>query len=424
MLNIQKRLDNSFFALLSLPATAMGFALSVQISALSWILSTKYGLDIHEVGWVWLAGPVAGLLAQPIVGLVSDKVWFWNGRRRPFILIGGTIAALMLLCLPNLDVIANVLHITNMTIVALMVALTLDLAINVSFNPTRTIIADLTPEGEKRTNGFTWMQTVSGFFGVVAYAIGAVWGNYFLIYFGVFLVLAFSLIPTFFIEEPRHLTPDKNLNPEADEEEYKTEMGQLMPIFIAHGFTWLGVQTMFVFIFAFIDQKMNLDSDTVGQTIAIAFLIMNLIGFIFPALVLRPIANKIGVVKTHRICIASMALAYGFIAFFGNTQLSLYIAMAFVGIGWAATVSLPFAIFSEKVSKSQMGFYMGIFNMSVVIPQIIVSGVFGLIIGAAGDKNIIFIISAVSLAVSAVLWYFVKENKKVELGDSVSGGGH
>jgi len=426
MLNIQKRLDNSFFALLSLPATAMGFALSVQISALSWILSTKYGLDIHEVGWVWLAGPVAGLLAQPIVGLVSDNVWFWNGRRRPFILIGGTIAALMLLCLPNLDVIANFLNISNMIIVALMVALTLDLAINISFNPTRTIIADLTPEGEKRTNGFTWMQTISGFFGVVAYAIGAIWGNYLLIYFGVFLVLAFSLIPTFFIEEPRHLTPDKNLNPEADEDEYKTEMGQLMPIFVAHGFTWLGVQTMFVFIFAFISQKMNLGSDdAVGQTIAIAFLIMNLVGFILPALVLRPIANKIGIVKTHRICIASMAISYGFIAFWGNSQITLYIAMALVGIGWAATVSLPFAIFSEKVSKSQMGFYMGIFNMSVVIPQIIVSGVIGLIIGSAADKNIIFIICAISLAISAVLWYFVKENKKVELGDSTnSGGGH
>ena len=112
MLNIQKRLDNSFFALLSLPATAMGFALSVQISALSWILSTKYGLAIHEIGFVWLAGPLAGLLAQPIVGFISDKVWFWNGRRRPFILIGGTIAALMLLCLPNLDIITIMLFVS------------------------------------------------------------------------------------------------------------------------------------------------------------------------------------------------------------------------------------------------------------------------------------------------------------------------
>ncbi|NKN98435.1 SLC45 family MFS transporter, partial [Weissella cibaria] len=84
MLDIQRKLTNSFSMLLSLPATAMGFALSVQISALSWILSTKYGLEIEEVGLVWAAGPIAGILGQVIIGVISDNVWFWNGRRRPF----------------------------------------------------------------------------------------------------------------------------------------------------------------------------------------------------------------------------------------------------------------------------------------------------------------------------------------------------
>ncbi len=97
MLEIQKKLSNSFYALLSLPATAMGFALSIQISALSWILSTKYKLDIHDIGLVWAAGPIAGILGQVIIGVISDRVWLWKGRRRPFILIGGFLAALMLL---------------------------------------------------------------------------------------------------------------------------------------------------------------------------------------------------------------------------------------------------------------------------------------------------------------------------------------
>ncbi len=86
MLEFQKKLSNSFYALLSFPATAMGFALSIQIAALTWIMNTQYQLDIHEVGFVWAAGPLAGILGQPIVGLISDKVWFWGGRRRPFIL--------------------------------------------------------------------------------------------------------------------------------------------------------------------------------------------------------------------------------------------------------------------------------------------------------------------------------------------------
>ncbi|MFM8361674.1 MAG: MFS transporter, partial [Haliscomenobacter sp.] len=101
MLHIQKNLSNSFYAILSLPSTAMGFALSVQISALSWILSTQYQLNIEEVGFVWAAGPISGIFGQLIIGLISDRVWFWNGRRRPFILIGGVLASLMLLALPN-----------------------------------------------------------------------------------------------------------------------------------------------------------------------------------------------------------------------------------------------------------------------------------------------------------------------------------
>ena len=407
MLNIQKKLSNSFYLILSLPATAMGFALSIQISALSWLLSTQFNLDIHEIGFVWAAGPLAGIFGQVIVGLISDKVWFWNGRRRPFILIGGTIAAFMLFALPNLDLISNTLSFLSIVIVATMVALTLDLAINISFNPTRALIADVTPEGNKRTKGYTWMQSVSGFFGVMAYVIGATFGNYFLIYFGIILVLLFSVVPIFFIKEPKNFQVD-----EVQDEVIRTETqwSELIKLFIAHGFSWLGVQTMFVYIIAFIQQKLNPVSDAAtGQMIAISFAVLNTVGFLLPALVLEPISQKLGRVKTHLLAVAIMSIGYFSIVMFGHSSINLYISMAIVGIGWAAIVSLPFAIMSEKVDKSRMGFFMGIFNLSVVIPQLIVSLFFGLIIQAAVDKNIIFIISGSMLAISALFWKFVKE---------------
>ena len=93
MLAVQKNLSNGFYTLLSLPASAMGFALSVQIAALSWILTTQYGLDLHDVGFVWAAGPIAGILGQVVVGAISDNIWFWGGRRRPFIIIGGVLVS-------------------------------------------------------------------------------------------------------------------------------------------------------------------------------------------------------------------------------------------------------------------------------------------------------------------------------------------
>ncbi len=411
MLEIQKKLTKPFYALLSLPATAMGFALSIQIAVLSWILNTKYGLDIHEIGIVWAAGPIAGIFGQVIIGLISDNVWFWGGRRKPFILIGGVLAALMIIALPNIDKINDFLGIGSLIAVAIAVALTLDLAINISFNPTRSIIADVTPDGVPRTKGYTWMQTISGFFGVMAYAIGAIIGNYFLIYAGAVLVLLFSIIPPFFIEESKGLTSEEKSD-EVVEKSKVTEWGQLLRIYVAHGFSWLGVQTMFIYIIAYIQQKMNPATEIeTGQIIAISFLVLNAVGFILPAFVLEPITEKIGRVKTHLTCVAIMAVGYFGIVAIGQSPFTMYILMAVVGVGWAAIVSLPFAIMSEKVDESRMGFFMGIFNLSVVLPQLIVSLVLGYFVLEAANKNIIFIISGVSLSISAILWLIVKESK-------------
>lgn len=410
MLDIQKKLTNTFYALLALPATAMGFALSIQIAVLSWILNSQYGLDIHEIGIVWAAGPLAGIFGQVIIGLISDKVWFWGGRRRPFILIGGTLAAIMIIALPNIGAINDFLGIGSILAVAIVVALTLDLAINISFNPTRSIIADVTPDGVPRTKGYTWMQTISGFWGVMAYAIGAIFGNYFLIYLGAFIVLGFSIIPPFFIKESKELTEPKKETEVTAAKSKVTEWGELFKLYFAHGFSWIGVQTMFVYIIAFIQQKLNpADQTETGQIIAISFLVLNAVGFILPAFVLEPITEKIGRVKTHLTCVAIMAVGYFGIVLIGKSSLVLYLLMAVCGIGWAAIVSLPFAIMSEKVDQSRMGFFMGIFNLSVVIPQLIVSLVLGYFIQQADDKNLIFIISGSTLAISAVLWLMVKE---------------
>jgi MFS-type transporter involved in bile tolerance (Atg22 family) len=79
---------------------------------------------------------------------------------------------------------------------------------------------------------------------------------------------------------------------------------------------------------------------------------------------------------------------------------------------------------SEKVNKNRMGFFMGIFNLSVVLPQLFVSLALGIFIQNAIDKNLIFIISGATLAVSAVLWLLVKENKKTKKEEFRVSGGH
>ncbi|MCE3603944.1 MFS transporter [Massilia sp. P8910] len=403
-------MNHLFYATLSLPATAMGFALCIQISALSWILSTRFNLEIHQIGIVWAAGPLAGIFGQVIIGLISDDAWFWGGRRRPFILIGGTLAALMVFLLPRIDVVSQLLGIKNIVIVAVIIALTLDLSINISFNPTRSIIADLTPEGEARTRGYTWMQTISGFFGVAAYIIGATLGNDVLISVGAGIVFVFSVLPMFFIKEERELVK-KNEAAVAT----KADWGQLWRIYIAHGFAWLGVQAMFVYTYGFIQQQLvpaGLDTKAAnamsGQVIAYAFAVLNTVGFLLPALVLAPLARRIGRVHTQAGCIAIMALGYFLIATMARTPMMLYALMAVVGIGWSAIVSLPFAIMSDKVDKSRMGFFMGVFNLSVVLPQLMSTGV-GFVLKHVADQSTLYVICGTSLTISAALWCLVKD---------------
>ena len=468
----QKNKTAAFFGLISLPSTAMGFALSIQISALSWILTTQYELDIHDVGLVWAAGPLAGIIGQVLIGVISDKVWFWNGRRRPFILIGGVLAALMLLALPSLDVISASMGVGGILGVAIAVALTLDLAINVSFNPTRSIIADVTEEGDERTKGYTWMQTISGTFGVAAYAVGAIWNNYVLIYAGAVIVLLFSIIPPLFITEPRELAEERTDDepPAGGREDsirsmllairplwaflvydvyamglrlagihvdhYWAEIACLAATLIlvaqalaeketpgqpglasfrkviaAHSFSWVGIQTTFVFLIAYLQQALpqlsDIDLGRVGST---SFLVLNAVGALLPAFVLMPIAHRIGRVKTHALSLACMTAGYVGLYLYGATPLQIYALMAVVGIGWAAIVSLPFAIVSQKVNQARMGLYMGLFNLSVVLPQLVVSLGIALFVSRVADKNLIFAISAGALALSTIAWSMVRED--------------
>jgi maltose/moltooligosaccharide transporter len=485
MLEMQRRLTTPFLVLLTLPATAMGFALSVQISALSWILATKYGLEIHDIGLVWAAGPLAGIVGQVLIGILSDEVWIWGGRRRPFLIIGGVLAALMLLALPSIGVISARLGFDGILGVAIAVAIALDLSINVSFNPARSLITDVTPEGVERTRGYTWMQTVSGTFGVLAYAIGAVFGNETLIYVGAVIVLLFSILPVFVVAEPRalpHATSAAHaahasvgsvlhlIQPlwgfllydvvamglklagvnlpghvlevgcgmfaialiwrtlatkDRDPLHARTTLTDYRKVLAANSLSWIGMQTMFVYMIAFAQQRFpGLDDEGTGKLLSTSFLALNAVAALLPAMVLLPLARRFGVVRIHALCLASMAAGFGGVYLFAHTPAMLYLLMAFMGIGWAAMVSLPFSIMSQRVDPSRIGLYMGVFNLSIVLPQLVVSLGIGTFVGATADKGFIFVIGAIGMALSAVAWRSVTEVDAARSGVAATTAGH
>ena len=486
MLKIQKKMSNAFLALLALPATAVGFALSTQIAALSWILSNKYHLDIHDVAFVWLAGPIAGIFGQVIVGLLSDNVWFMGGRRRPFIMIGGMVSTIAFLALPHIRGISNVTGITDIILIASVIALFLDLSVNVTFNPARSIIADLTPEGKVRTSGYVWMQIISGFFGVFAYFLSMVFGNVLLLNIAAVIVFATAVFPILFIQERKDLEIAKaesqekygvlqifqeifplygflvfgffslfyHFYPEAlgawhnpvliaalaysviigiiiiiQGVKNPTNRNEFQKIMLAHSFTWVAFQSMFILSGFFIENQIlpNIglkgvaanwfaekltgtvqnSGATVGNMVSLGFFILNLIGAIFP-LILQSIAKHIGRVKTYIGALAFSAIGYFYIAYFSKVEIDFYIGMFLVGIGWSAVISIVFAIMSERVNPAKMGLYMGVFNLAVVLPQMMSNGVAN-VIKSTGNHQLLYIFCGLLVTTSVIFWMFVKE---------------
>jgi maltose/moltooligosaccharide transporter len=489
MLEIQKKLSHSFLAILSLPATAVGFGLSAQIAALSWILKTQLGLDMESVTLVWIAGPLAGLLGQPIVGMISDKLWFMGGRRKPFILIGGLLGALMFLALPQIGIIQAAMPFASLITIATIVTLLLDLSINITFNPARSIIADVTPEGHQRTKAYSWMQTISGTISIFAYFISIIWGNLILINVTVLVMLLCATLPLFFIKEPRELSDSENSKTQEINNSFSSIFKQILPLYgylifalylilnkvffhetldayqtqmmfialaitiflglyilqknktdksdavefqkimLAHSFTWLGIQSMFVMSFFFVQDTIlkNVGSDTIfanyfstivsgsipnsentaGNILSLGFLVLNFVGTLFPVLVLEPMSKKLGRTSTYITALSCMILGYLYLYLFGNQEINFYIGMFICGIGWSAVISIVFAIMTETVSAKTMGLFMGLFNYSVVLPQMMTVGI-SRILKDTGNMSNLYLFCGGCIAVSCFFWLFVK----------------
>jgi maltose/moltooligosaccharide transporter len=491
MLAFQKKLTNCFYALLSLPATAVGFCLSTQVATLSWILSTKFNLHIEDVALVWLAGPLSGIIAQPIVGIMSDKSWFMGGRRKPYIIIGGLLGAAMLIALPQIDVVSKSTGL-SIFVVAIVISLLLDMSINVTFNPARAIIADVTTPGAQRTKAYSWMQVVSGTFGIAAYFVSVAFGNMALIYVAAIIALLFSIVPVFFITEPSVLHSETKvsvkskvylqiidgikllfplygfiafglfvvvnkmlLNRRLDNMQtnfmylcllatiilglftiYKgkrqpSDTNDFKKILLAHSFSWLGIQSMFVMSYFFIKEKMlpGMDAstawangfskffkgtpqtieNTAGNILSLGFLLLNFVGALLPVLLLEPLSKKLGKIKVYKAAIACMAAGYFILYMAGTKEIIYYFGMIVCGIGWSAIISIVFAIMTEKVNANKMGMFMGLFNFSIVLPAMMTPGI-SKMINDSGNYTLLFLIIGLCLLLSFIGWLFVSES--------------
>ncbi|MCZ4410023.1 MFS transporter [Cryomorphaceae bacterium 1068] len=350
------------------------------------------GADESEIPFLWLAGPITGLLVQPFIGAMSDKTWHkFLGRRRPYILFGAIATSLALILMPNS---------TQLWQAAALLWL-LDGAANVTMEPFRALIADKL-NSKQRSLGFAVQSLFVGFGQILANLMPFILGALGLLYtvgeeveqIPLFVKLSFYVgAATILVTVLVTVFTTKEIPPSTqEEEELKASDGKgtLAEIFAAFKempktmkqlwwvkfFTWYSLPLMWQYYSLSMARHGFGASDPGVEAFEEGIKFGNLGFSVFSgaclvfSMFIPALSRKIGNRATHAICLSIGAL--GFMAMqFTNSPKALVGLMGLVGIAWASIMAMPYVMLAGAVPAKRMGVYMGIFNMFIVVPQIL-----------------------------------------------------
>ena len=368
------------------------FGWGLQLANMSPIYKYLHAEE-SSLPYLWLAGPITGLIIQPIIGSMSDRTWNKLGRRRPYFLAGAILASVALFFMPDSSAVwmaAGLLWI-------------LDASINITMEPFRAFVADKLPE-EQRTLGFVmqsffigigqtlanalpYLFTMLGVVGVMASGIPLSVDYSFKIGAIVFLVAVLWTVLTTKEYPPEDMEAFERMRREkkgilagfaeifSSIAEMPATMKQLA---VVQFFTWFALPCMWQFfgiavarhVFGAPSEASPLFAEGTewgGLCFAVYNVVCFLVAFMLPSL-----ANATSRKVVH--IIALLCGGIGLISvFFVTNKFMLFASMAGVGIAWASILSMPYVMLSTAVPPARMGVYMGVFNLFIVIPQIVMS---------------------------------------------------
>ncbi len=427
-----KRPRLSFWQIWNMSFGFMGiqFGFALQNGNASRILMT-FGADVHHLSWFWLVAPITGMIVQPIIGYMSDKTWNRLGRRRPYFLVGAILTSIALILMPNAPHLAT--FIAPMFIGGGLLMI-MDASINISMEPFRALVADKLPE-EQHTLGFSMQTLLIGIGAVVGSWLPYMLGNWFGVskkadtagliadnvtysfYFGAFVLISTILWTIFTTSE---YPPDELVKTaEVEEKPKKFFIPPIMiKLLLVQFFSWFALFSMWVYTTPAVALKFygttdpnSLAFNEAGDWVGILFGIYNGISAVI-ALSLPLIAKRFSKKVTH-----AMALSIGGISLLSfllfTDPVFLIIPMIGIGIAWGSILAMPYAMLASSIPPKRMGIYMGLFNMSITIPQI-VSGVFsGLILKYffADNPILCLVMAGTSMFLGAIAALFIKEKQ-------------
>jgi len=428
-MNKQPRL--SFWQIWNMSFGFLGiqFGFALQNANASRILQT-FGADVHHLSWFWLVAPITGMIIQPIIGYFSDRTWTKLGRRRPYFLAGAILTSLALILMPNAPSLAD--FVAPMFIGGGLLMI-MDASINISMEPFRALVADKLPP-EQHTLGFSMQTLLIGIGAVVGSWLPYILSNWFGVsneaaekglvppnvifsfYFGAAVLISaivWTVVTT--KEYPPDFYDEKIETKEHQNQKFRIPktMWQLLMV---QFFSWFALFSMWVYttpavarhFYGTVDPA-SVEFQRAGDWVGILFGIYNGVSAII-ALFLPKIAVKTGRKLTH-----ALALTLGGFSFLSLAVIPdyhwLWIPMIGIGFAWGSILSMPYAMLANSIPPKQMGVFMGLFNMSITIPQI-VNGIFGgLIVRYIFNDDPIksLYMAGVFMILGAISTYFVSD---------------
>ena len=413
-------------------------AFTLQSSQMSRIFQTL-GADPNSLGWFFILPPLAGLLVQPVVGYYSDRTWApkLGGRRLPYLLLGTLIAVIVMILLPNSGSFGfGYGSLAALLFGAITVAF-LDVSSNMAMQPFKMMVGDMVNDDQK-----SYAYGIQSFLSNTGAVIAAVLPFLFAymglkntsakgvvpqtvvvaFYVGAALLIITSLFTIFKVKEydPETYALYHGISTEANEEKVswiqllKTAPKAFWTVTLVQFFCWFAFQYLWTYSAGAIAENVWHTTNATSQGYQAAgnwygvLAAVQSIAAVVWSYVLAKVPNKY-----HKAGYFSSLLlgALGFLSiFFVSNQYVLIVSYILVGIAWAGINTYPLTIVTNALSGKHMGTYLGLFNGSICLPQIVASLLsFGLFPLLGGHQANMFLAAGIVLALGAFSVLLIKE---------------
>ena len=417
-------------------------AYALQSANISRIFATL-GADPHSLSYFWILPPLMGILVQPIVGTLSDKTWTRWGRRIPYLFVGAAVAVLVMCLLPNSGSFG--LTIGAALIFGLVALMFLDTSINMAMQPFKMLVGDMVNE-EQKAKAYSIQSFLCNAGSVVGYVFPYVFA-----FVGISNVAAKGVIPdsviwSFYIgaailigcvvytttkvkewnpqeyaEYNGSLTPDPSPTGEGsqDKSDWITLLRKAPSAFWKVGlvqfFCWVAFMYMWTYTAGTIADTVWNTTDTASKNYQDA---ADWVGILFAVQAIGSVvwAAVLTQFKNAKFAYA-LSLILGGIGFamvpFIHDQYLLFVPFILIGFAWAAMLAMPFALVTNALQGyGHMGAYLGLFNGTICVPQIIAAALGGTILTLVGSaQSTMMLVAGISLLIGAACVTIIKVKK-------------